>query len=381
MLSHEPFWDDEFVLLVHPQFAIYDIGQGQYTDVYYGAEPVTATIPVASLDACARGIPSPYQGQDPCSASYSDTTLIAPATGIVYRGSANTVELTAAEAGSLLKLDPFYEGGQGVDLAPTRALEIQQEPYGSYYGFGEKPYTVMHTYTNTQVSTTTTGQQTVSSSGVTDVVGNDFNAGFSFGLGQEGVNANEGLTLDNSDKVTTDSMVSTTFSDSTAVSQQAVDDGHGDAQRRRQHDPGHHVRLRRNATAPSPGARQRSCSWTESSVASCSRTRAPPVRRRAPPAVICSRSATPRLLRCSLRMRSRLDQAREQFSDVLPTSRDDAAIAFLVADRAMNTYGKAFRPSSPLTQGALATQMGEVARVPASYGIGRLSRREVRAGT
>ena len=122
MVSHEPFWDDEFVLLVHPQFAIYDIGQGQYTDVYYGAEPVTATIPVASLDACARGIPSPYQGQDPCSASYSDTTLIAPASGVVYRGSANTVELTAGEASSLLKLDPFYEGGQGADLPPTRGI-------------------------------------------------------------------------------------------------------------------------------------------------------------------------------------------------------------------------------------------------------------------
>jgi hypothetical protein len=382
MLSHEPFLDDEFVLLVHPQFAIYDIGGGQDTDVYYGAEPVTATISVASLDACARGIPSPYQGQDPCSASYSDTTLIAPATGIVYRGSANTVELTAAEAASLLKLDPFYEGGQGADLAPTRALEIQQEPYGSYYGFGEKPYSVMRTFTNTQVSTTTTGQQTVSSSGVTDVVGNDFNAGFSFNLGGGGAKASEGLTLDNSDKVTTGSMVSTTFSDSTAVSQQQsttatvtlndVDNTtpgksacatcHGPLPGR----PSTVVFLDRefgsfmfqDPGAPGPAtcaacAHLQSLSDTETA------------------ALFASHEVD-------------ADQVREQFPDVLPTSRDDAAIAFLVADHAMNTYGRAFRPDSPLTQGELATLMGEVAKVPASTALADLTTggadRDVTAG-
>lgn len=390
MVSHEPFWDDEFVLLVHPQFAIYDIGQGQYTDVYYGAEPVTATIPVASLDACARGIPSPYQGQDPCSASYSDTTLIAPASGVVYQGSANTVELSADEASSLLKLDPFYEGGQGADLPPTRALPIKQEPYGSYYGFGEKPYTVMHTYTNTQASATTTGQQTVSSSSVTDVVGNDFNAGFSAGMsgstgeGAPGVAGSEGLTLDNADKVTYNTMVSTTFSDSTAVSQQESTTATVTLNDVDNTTPGITPTCVAKCHGPLPG-RPSTVVFLDREFGSFMFQDA-----RAPGAATCpvcghlqSLSAT-EVAGVFASHEVGLDQAREQFSDVLPTSRDDAAIAFLVADHAMNTYGKAFRPASPVTQGMLATLIGEVARVTAGTALEALTTggasREVTAG-
>jgi hypothetical protein len=384
MVSHEPFWDDEFVLLVHPQFAIYDIGQGQYTDVYYGAEPVTATIPVASLDACARGIPSPYQGQDPCSASYSATTLIAPASGVVYRGSADTVELTAGEASSLLGLDPFYQGGQGADLPPTRALPIKQEPYGSYYGFGERPYTVMHTYTNTQVSSTTAGKQTVSSSSVTDVVGSDFTAGFNFGIGQEGVNANEGLTLDNTDKVTTNTMVSTTFSDSTAVSQQAsttatvtlndVDDT----------TPGITPTCAAKCHGPLPGRPSTNVFLDREFGSFMFQDPGAPGAATCPACGHLQSLSAAQVAGVFASHEVALDQAREQFPDVLPTSGDDAAIAFLVADHAMNTYGKAFRPASPLTQGALATLMGKVASVPAATALGALTTggasREVTAG-
>ncbi len=384
MVSHEPFWDDEFVLLVHPQFAIYDIGQGQYTDVYYGAEPVTATIPVASLDACARGIPSPYQGQDPCSASYSDTTLIAPASGVVYRGSANTVELTADEASSLLELDPFYQGGQGADLPPTRALPIKQEQFGSYYGFGEKPYTVMHTYTNTQVSSTTTGKQTVSSSSVTDVVGSDFTAGFNFGIGQEGVNANEGLTLDNADKVTTNTMVSTTFSDSTAVSQQTSTTATVTLNDVDNTTPGITPTCAAKCHGPLPG-RPSTVVFLDREFGSFMFQ--DPGAPGAATCPVCGHLQSLTAAEVAGVFASHevdLDQAREQFSDVLPTSRDDAAIAFLVADHAMNTYGKAFRPSSPLTQGMLATLMGEVAKVPAGTALDALTTggasRDVTAG-
>ena len=189
MVSHEPFWDDEFVLLVHPQFAS-TISAPVRTTMSITGPPVTATISVASLDACARGIPSPYEGEDPCSASYSDTALIAPPSGVAYHGSANTVELSAGDAASLLRLDPFYAGGQ-TGFPGHVALEIKEESYGSYYGFGEKTYSVTHTYTNTDVSTTTNAQQTVSTNSVTDVVGNDFNAGFTVSAGAAGVSGKE----------------------------------------------------------------------------------------------------------------------------------------------------------------------------------------------
>lgn len=364
MVSHEPFWDDEFVLLVHPQFAIYDIAPGQYTDVYYGAEPVTATISVASLDACARGIASPYQGEDPCSASYSDTALIAPASGVVYHGTASSVELTPGNALSLLQLDPFYEGGQGTDLPPKRALEIKEESYGSYYGFGEKPYTVNHTYTNTDVSATTTGQQTVSSSSVTDVYGNDFTAGFSFGGSGSGVSGNESLTLDDSDKTTYGTTVSTTYSDSTAVSQQTSTTATVTLNDVDTTTPGISSACAVHCHGPLPG-RPSTVVFLDRDFGSFM-FQDPG----APGAATCHFCTSPASLGdaaiASMFVSDEIgaDQARERFSDVPQSSRDDAAIAFLVADRAMTTYGKAFRPASPLTQAALATLMAEVAKVP-----------------
>src|SRR5262249_18035469 len=54
--AKEPFWLDRFILFVHPQFAVWILGNNQPNRyVMYGAVPVTANVSVLQLDACVNG--------------------------------------------------------------------------------------------------------------------------------------------------------------------------------------------------------------------------------------------------------------------------------------------------------------------------------------
>ena len=88
---------------------------------------------------------------------------------------------------------------------------------------------------------------------------------------------------------------------------------------------------------------------------------------------MCDCSPTLKLRRCSLRMRSVPTRPGSSFQTCGRASAADAAIAFLVANHGMTTYGRAFRPASALTQGALATLMAEVAKVPARTALDDLT--------
>ena len=230
-----------------------------------------------------------------------------------------------------------------------------------------------HTYTNTDVSTTTNAQQTVSTNSVTDVVGNDFNAGFTVSAGAAGVSGKESLTLDNGDKETTNTVVSTTYSDSTAVNQQTSTQATVMLNDVDNTTPGISSACAARCHGPLPG-RPSAVVFLDREFGSFM-FQDPG----APGKATCAICRDVRLLTnaqvASLFASHEIgaDQAREQFSDVRPTSAADAAIAFLVANHGMTTYGRAFLPASALTQGALATLMAEVAKVPARTALDDLT--------
>src|SRR5579864_3373520 len=218
--SKEPFWLDRFILLVHPQFAVWVLGQNQPNRyVMYGAVPVTANVNVIQLDACASG--QKLYGVNQCIIDYSDDGLMdGGGKGLVYQGQNHSIEITAAEATNLLKLDPFYSGGQGASLPETRAIPVTSATYGAKI---QTPPTV---YANTLSNVTQTQQsnnnQLTHSTTVSDVIGSDQSEGMSFSFSQSSVGYKEGVTLDNGEQTSFDSGITTTFTDSTAVSNQQV---------------------------------------------------------------------------------------------------------------------------------------------------------------
>jgi hypothetical protein len=240
-LQRQPFWEDRFVLLAHPQFAEYVFGNGQDRSVMYGADPAVVEYTVRKLAACARG--AIIHNQEQCSAQYDDKYLTAPNGGpVVYKNEGRFFTLSRAEAAHLLTLDPFYVNGQGGgDLGVDRALG--GIPGGGPYGESnveETPSLAEVKATNKEFKNSQTKAQQWTSSEITDVVGNEDSAGLSIsktlggqessqgegnGGGKDGgpsVDVGEELTLSNSDKSTYKTAAKTTLSNSTAVSEETV---------------------------------------------------------------------------------------------------------------------------------------------------------------
>jgi hypothetical protein len=232
----EPFWGDTFVLLVHPEFAAYVMGNSQTRYALYGAVPVTVDALVQQLDYCARGQLLPGSSADQCTFPYSYTgiTDVKPGQGPVYKGEADSVTLSATDAAKLLLLDPFYVGGQGANLDPSRALIIPSVPpsgYGAQFKEPARPFGT--TVNNTQAQTASGKAQQTSSSTVTGVQSqNDsYGAGIqasgtspgtagSDGKGGAPASYGEQLTYTVGSKDTSSTTLKYTFSDSTAVSKQ-----------------------------------------------------------------------------------------------------------------------------------------------------------------
>lgn len=255
MYALEPFWDDVFVLLVHPQFAVWVIGGKADRYQMYGAEPVLAERTVSQLDACATG--STVGIYDPCTVEYSDSQLtLGKHQNVGSRGVKGKLKLSAAEAKRLLALDPFYAGGQGAEVdVSKRANQIGPgRPYGASFNSGAVPYE--HVFTNTDQlqlnqnaevsyttaistmygSTTSTGLTASLSSnpgypgGGGTPAGGDTGGGTPDG-GATGGGAPEGggtlggsmsLTIQSQDQLTYETDIKLTYQNSTAVSQEKV---------------------------------------------------------------------------------------------------------------------------------------------------------------
>jgi hypothetical protein len=358
-----PFWDDTFVLLVHPQFAYYQLGQGQTRYVMTGSVPVTANITVRNLEACRLG-ETVDGGEDPCSISYSDAHLTyRDGQGVGYSGQAQSIELTASDAANLVRLDPFYGAGQSAYLPAARALAIAgSRTYGSSNENEEKTTPPPLTVSNTDAPTVTTGQTTTTSSGVTDIIGTSTGeGGYAQGsTGGEGANVSEALVFGEGDKYTSDFALKTTYGDSTAVSTTKqttatviLDDVDNTT-------PGSNGPLCKVCHDPLPNAPSTSI-YLDRRFGSFmfGDPRAPgPPRRFVPRQYAAS---------IALALAGRLiSQVRRSpgFADVGRASPAKIAIGFLTTTGLMNRYrGNRFRPDAALTAAQLAGTFGKVLKL------------------
>ena len=168
--ANEPFRGDDVIVLVHPQFAVWDF-YGKTTVQLIAAsnsttpEETSASAPATS-DACASGI-APFPNGIPFTA----------ATG------AQDV-LTAADCRNLVILDPFYGKGQAANVRARGTLFAAQQAYGvapsSPPGPGNGLGLDLKQISSLQTTVTNQSTQTYAST-VEDIVATSQSAGLKIG--------------------------------------------------------------------------------------------------------------------------------------------------------------------------------------------------------
>jgi hypothetical protein len=205
----QPFMNDQFILLIHPEFAAWVLGHGKSRYVMMGADPVLGRTWVKDLDACANGR-TLAANVDPCTVDYSDSNLTV---NVQWQGVSGYVTLSPQEAKNLLQLDPFYMQGQSASLDPTRFAppSLPKQPYG--HRAGDPPSGALtESVASTEYKNMATNGQTYYSASVEDVVSNQWSVGLSLSgfLG-------DSFTLSGGEKRTTDTEAKVTYSGSTVV--------------------------------------------------------------------------------------------------------------------------------------------------------------------
>ena len=222
---NQPFWNDEFQLLVHPQFVTYVIGSGKDRYVYWAADPVLASIQVWQLSACANNA-NVANAPPPCLIPYSYQWLNKNNQSIEINTS---LTLTAQEAANLLQLDPFAAAGtQNVPLDASRASVFPgpqlsygtkcEMPGGTTTCKAQTPQGYGTMLTNTQLTATgTNGQQSYTST-VTNILGasNSIGSTLSFTTGL--VSEAFGIQSTNANKSTVTAQTQAIYGNSTATS-------------------------------------------------------------------------------------------------------------------------------------------------------------------
>jgi hypothetical protein len=220
-----PFWDDTFVLLVHPQIGLWQIGGAPIVSLLAArgtpASPDFSLPTVKDLDACARGV-APHPSGYPI-AGTSDV-------------------LTSAECAELLTLDPFYgEGFVQGQAAPwltpsfnSRFTSIASTPYGVIPPTAQHPNEVDQAITLNDILTYTNTQTQQSVGSYTATVQDVITTSVSFGstMTVYGVSGSENFS--NTDTATTGTTWTVTLQSSYAATAQssvsitgALDDQHG----------------------------------------------------------------------------------------------------------------------------------------------------------
>ena len=176
---NQPFWNDTFILQIHPQYAFYVLGDNTDRSVMYASVNGGNQVQVLQLWSCANGIT--IDGQNQCTLDYSDSSIRTKnGQEPNYVGTSNTLELTPTEAKHLLALDPFYVGGQGAMLPVDRASVIRTGiNYGVHLGVTQAN-PVTPTYNNTQVQQEQTSGQTTYTSSIVNTTSNTNSTGFNF---------------------------------------------------------------------------------------------------------------------------------------------------------------------------------------------------------
>jgi S-layer homology domain len=217
---NQPFWNDTYVLRIHPQYAFYVLGNNTDRSVMYASVNGGNQVQVLNLWACANG--TMLYGLDQCTLTYSDSSIETQAGNEPgYVGTSNELELTPTEAKHLLTLDPFYVGGQGAIPAVDRASVIKTGiNYGVHVGDTQaNPVTIP--YSNTQAQQQQASGQTTYTSSIVNTTSttesNAFNFAASFIVG-----FGFGYSTADTDKTTIEADTQSVYTNSNAASTQQV---------------------------------------------------------------------------------------------------------------------------------------------------------------
>jgi hypothetical protein len=204
--ANEPFWGDQVVLLVHPQFAVWDF-YGK-TTVQLVAASSANSLPdevhetIADLDSCAFGTGPSASG-----------IQITAATGAL-------VQLNASDCKSLAALDPFWNRGQSANVSSRGPLFAPQQTYGVSPASGDDTSLDLKLI-NSQQETVTTQSSQIFASNVEDILATTQSSGLKIGLNSPTPGLTLGLTNDVTLKqgstLDTTQTMNLTFKNSSAV--------------------------------------------------------------------------------------------------------------------------------------------------------------------
>ena len=226
--ANQPYWNDMFQLLVHPQFAAFVVGGGPDRYFYWGADPALASVQVWQLSACAYN--QKVAGADPCQIQYSYSWVNGslPNGSPQYIGISTVLTLTSQEASNLLQLDPFYVAGTqdaALDTARAAPFPGPQTPYGMKFDacpVGQTcppsaPSKITSMLTNTEATSNGINGQNTYTATVTDVSGSSNTIGQTISMTEGSLSASFGLTVTSGDKQTSQTQTQTIYKNSTAA--------------------------------------------------------------------------------------------------------------------------------------------------------------------
>ncbi len=206
--ADEPFWNDQVVVLVHPQFAFWNFNGTTKMQLLGGAGPFASARPmiaVSELDQCANATGAYPNGYK-----------------VYFEGGFDT--LTADECRGLASLDPFWGNGQAASLAGRGHLLVSATPYGR-----PAPGTAIQdprsldiqekwsSWTQTTDTTSANFKATVQ-----DILSTSQSAGITIGAGSktDPINLSDSITLSKGSSLTQGTTMGITYKDSTATKNQ-----------------------------------------------------------------------------------------------------------------------------------------------------------------
>lgn len=194
--GREPFWADRFVLLLHPQAALWDFNGNPGLQLLGAAD--FDEVSVTDLDRCARN-------SNPVGWTLSNGDFLSP-----------------SECQDLVALDPFYGGGQWINPSVSgRGLFIGGGAYGRDPLNPRSPASSSFSNTFSYTTAQSTNATAFYNSTVTNVIGFTWSQGVSLGYqyGQYGLNVgfSTGTTLTQGDKTTSSTSMKITYAASTVA--------------------------------------------------------------------------------------------------------------------------------------------------------------------
>ncbi|MGD0809085.1 MAG: S-layer homology domain-containing protein [Acidimicrobiales bacterium] len=373
LYNHEAFWNDVFQIVLHPQYAVYSLGSGQTQYVMLAADPSMGERTVLELYDCELGVS--LDGVSQCEVPYTSTGLTYASGGAVtYTSSAQYALISPTEAKDLLALDPFFaDGTQDANIPANRGERLAPWAYGAYAsgavagrtGGSESANIANPSYTNTQAQKQTSNSTMTANVDVSDTIASDYGGGIKI-AGSSGA-----LTYGNTQE--SDSSVTLTFKDSTAVSTSQVTSS---------------TALLSDVDSTTPGAK---CPTPTPSGPIChgalldesrvnifldrlfgSLMYVDPAAPRKPSGLTVAKEAS---LLPGLTFATFEGQAEESsgFTDVSPRSASGLAIGTLTRIGVMTGFGRQFRPDAPFTGAELATSLGHSVRLSTSSALKTLT--------